>query len=159
MLSDQEVAARAGRLIREVFFGVFTTVDADGRPHSRYMGAAPMADGLSKLYTFSCRDSMKLLHLQENPHVSWSFADDRYDEAVSLTGRAAIDGSPIITQCVWDRLADCARQYCMRALGCRHDAEFVVIETQIESVAYLATGEGIVQPVVVRLDEMKHAEA
>ena len=159
MLSDHEVVIRSGRLLRDVFFGVLTTVDTHGMPHSRYMGASPLADGLNKLYTFTCRDSRKLEHLSVNPCVSWAFVDDRYDEAVSLTGRAMVDVSPLITQQVWDRLSDCARQYCMRALGSQDRAEFVVIETHVETVAYLATARGIVQPLVVSLVGLKPAGA
>lgn len=152
-LNDQQIANRALTVINEAFVGVFSTVDAQGVPHSRVMGAAPMADGLYKLYTLSGKTTRKLQHIQANNRVTWLFHSPHYNDVVTLHGRAEALESPVVAQPVWDRLSECARAYAMNALSNESNLEFVVIETRIELLEFICPRMKIYQPRVVKVVE------
>ncbi len=148
-LSDQEILALAMQVVADQFVGSMATVDFDGRPHVRYMGGSPVADGLNKLYTLTGRKTRKIKQLERNPAVSWLFSREGYEEIVTLHGKARVLSAPVVSQQVWDRLADSARRYVMNVLSNPENVEFVTIETEVESVEYLCPSRGLVAPRVI----------
>lgn len=156
MLTQQEMLAAAVETIREAFVGVFTTVDLNGVPHSRCMGAAAEEHGLHELFTLTGKHTQKLENLRRNPAVSWVFSTGDYERVVTLKGEAEILESPVIAQKAWDRLAEAARAYSMNALSDEANLSFVVIKTRIHYADLLYPKQEIVRPEPI---EIAHAEA
>ena len=156
MLTQQEMLAAAVETIRDAFVGVFTTVDINGLPHSRCMGAAAEEHGLQELFTLTGKHTHKLENLRRNPAVSWVFSAGDYERVVTLKGQAEILESPVIAQKAWDRLAEAARAYSMNALSDEANLSFVVIKTRIDYADLLYPKQGLVRPEPI---EIAHAEA
>ena len=152
MPTESEIIAACSRVVNNAFVGLLTTVDEDGAPHSRYMGAAPVTEGLHKLYTLTGRRTRKLKHIKTHAEVCWVFATAQYGEIATLYGTAQVLSGPVVAQQVWDRLADCARAYAMNVLSDQRNVEFVTIETVIHTVEYLCPAKGIVVPEPVSLN-------
>ena len=151
-LTDSDVIQEALNVINEAFVGLFSTCDASGVPYSRVMGAAPVSEGLRKLYTLSGKQTRKLEHLAHQPEICWLFNSAHYAEVVTLHGQARVLDSPVVAQPVWDRLAECAQAYSMNALSNEDNLEFVVVETTVETIEFICPRMGIVQPQTVTLD-------
>jgi general stress protein 26 len=134
MLTPDQIKAEAIRIVNQAFVGLLTTTDAQGVPHSRWMGSATAMDGLSHLYTLTSRDSRKLAQLQHNPNVCWVFTAAGHADVVTLYGQARILTSPLAVQGVWDRLMDCARVWCLSPMAADDELEVVTIETVVQRI-------------------------
>ena len=154
MPSDQEVLKLADRVIREVFVGVFTTVDANGTPFSRLMGAVADEDGLHRLYSLSAKDTRKVEHIEKNSAVSWVFSAPPYDMTVMLRGRAKRSETPNVPQPTWDQLADWARPYAANVLTDDSHHSFAVIVSSIHTLEFLCPEKGIKAPYTIKLDPL-----
>jgi len=151
MPTDAQMLAHATALVQDLFVGAMTTVDPDGQPHCRYMGAAMEDSGLKKLYTLTGQHTRKLQYLEKNPCVSWLFADSQYQSVVMLKGKAQVLTSPLIAQKAWERLADAARTYSVNALSDENNTDFAVIVTEVTYVDLLWPEQGIVTPQAIDL--------
>lgn len=150
MLSDQQVLSEAVRIVGNHPLGLMTTVDADGRPHARWMGTAT-ADGIRRIYTLSGRNARKIEHVRRNPAVCWVFSSPEYDDVATLYGQARILDAPTVSQAAWDRLANAARDYAMSALSDDANLEFCAVETMVETVELVSPRLDIFHPRVVDL--------
>lgn len=150
-MTPQEMLAVATETVREAFVGVFTTVDVQGMPHSRCMGAAAEEHGLQDLYTLTGKHTRKLENLRKNPAVAWVFSVNDYERVVTLKGTAEILEAPVMAQKAWDRLAEAARAYSMNALSDEANLEFVVIHTHVTYLDLLYPSRGLVRPEPIEL--------
>jgi len=151
MLSQPDMLQIVTRTIREAFVGVMTTVDVNGAPHSRCMGAAIEDKGIRRLYTLTGRHTAKLDNLARNPAVSWLFSAEGYERVVTLKGTAEVLDEPVVAQKAWDRLAQAARAYSMNALSDEDNLDFVVIETHVTYADLLYPDKGLVKPEAIEL--------
>lgn len=150
-MTDSKILENALKIVTHAFVGALTTVDEDAVPYTRWMGAATDTDGLARLYTLTGKNTRKIDHIENNPHVTWLFSTPHYSEVITLMGTARLLDSPVVQQGVWDRLADCAKTYGMNALSNTENLEFTVIETRVKTLEYLNPSEGIAKPHTVEL--------
>ena len=150
-MSKDQVLAAARRVIAQQFVGVFTTVDRDGRPHSRWMGGGLDGEGLHKLVAVSARGARKLDQLHDNPNVCWLFSDAHDDEVVTLIGTATILEDQTLVGPAWDAVQEATKKYAMNVLSEPENLWFVGIETKIMQVEYMNPKAGLTHPVVVTL--------
>jgi len=89
---------------------VLSTVDEDGAPQSRLMGAVMVKDG-TLVYMASDSDARKVRQIQDNPKVQvlcWS-AD--LNEVATVSGTATMETSPQVRRAFWDAVPSCAKHY------------------------------------------------
>ena len=151
MLDESEVLSAAYRVVIDTFVGLMTTVDSAGRPHSRYMAAAPAAENLDRLLAVSAKSGRKLDHLAENANVCWVFSDPRHHEVVTLNGVAREMRSQALAEPVWERLTEATRKYSMNVLSEPENLWFAAIETLVESVEYLCPDMDLTSPIAIQL--------
>jgi len=147
-LSYDEVCRQAERLIRTRVVGAFSTVDARGMPHTRWMAGVPVGEGLGRLLSVTTRGSRKLDHLAANPHVCWLFSDAHDDEVVTLTGTVAVLEDPTRAEPVWQQLENAAKQYAMNLLSEPENLWFVGLGTQVHTIEYMHPSQGLTHPVI-----------
>ncbi|GAB4189055.1 MAG: hypothetical protein Kow00105_03560 [Phycisphaeraceae bacterium] len=151
---DQALAIETAiKVIREAFVGVMSTVDEHYAPVSRFMGAVPDEQGPHRLYSLSAKDTRKILHIEKNPAVCWSFGVPPYDTTVLLRGKARLSETPTVPQSTWDKLADWARPYAANVLTDESHYSFAVIVSNIHTLELLSPKQGINAPLVVTLDK------
>jgi general stress protein 26 len=150
-MSQEEVIAAARRVIAEQFVGVFTSVDSDGRPHSRWMGGAVDGEELSRLLAVSARGARKLDQLHANPNVCWLFSDAHDNEVVTLIGTAVVLEDQTLAGPAWDAVRKATELYAMSVLTEPENLWFVGIEVTITQVEYMHPQAGLTHPVVVEL--------
>lgn len=150
-ISEQDMLAKAVRLVNETFVGMLSTVDSEGRPHSRWMGSAMSVNGVRSLFTLTGKGTRKVQQIQRNPAVAWVFSAEDFSDVVTLRGQAVVHEAPMVAQQVWDRLIDCTRTYVMGALSNEEQLEFVAIETMIDEVEILSPAQKIYQPHIIKV--------
>ena len=91
---------------------VLGTVDAEGRPRMRWMGA--LLEDPERPWTFylACgAGSRKLQELAHNPHAQLLFSQMGPWQVASLSGTAEAVDSPELRQLLWDALPGMRRHY------------------------------------------------
>ena len=151
MTDDRSLVSLATDVVDQAFFGLMSTVDVDGCPHSRYMAAAMGHAGLRTLYSLTTTGTRKLEHLKANPRVCWTFTSADQSTVVTLTGRARAQDSAIETHEVWDRLHEHAQYYAMDVLGQQEDAEYRALESELDTLELICPTRGLVAPHVIQL--------
>ncbi|MCC7409124.1 MAG: pyridoxamine 5'-phosphate oxidase family protein [Phycisphaeraceae bacterium] len=151
MPTDADLLALAIRTVNDAFLGLLTTVDPDGLPHARWMGASSVTGGLREVYTLTGSSTRKIAHLHANPNVCWVFSAPDYSTVVTLQGRAEVLTSPNVAQAVWDRLVECARTWCMSALSNQDNLEFITIKTHVDHIEIISPRLQIFAPKTLTL--------
>ena len=85
-----ENVAKLRELIKDIDFGMLTTVDEDGSLHSRPMSTNGDVDSDGDLWFFTYASSHKVAEVSRDQHVNVSFADPRHHRYVSVSGVAEL---------------------------------------------------------------------
>ena len=88
--AHQDNVEKVAALIKEIDFGMMTTVDATGRLNSRPMSTNKKVEFDGDIYFFTYGDTAKVHQIETKPHVNVAFADPKTQTYVSLSGRAEL---------------------------------------------------------------------
>jgi general stress protein 26 len=88
MEKAQNDAAKLGELIKDIRVAMLTTVDKEGRLHSRPM-ATQQTEFDGTLWFFTDANSVKVHELQRDRHVNVSYANPDDQRYVSVSGMAS----------------------------------------------------------------------
>ena len=84
---------------------VMATVDAEGQPCMRWMGAfARDPENQWVLYAASFSGARKMQQIAANPNMQLLFVKPDFSEVATLIGAAEIETSPEIKQLVWNSI-------------------------------------------------------
>jgi len=90
---------------------VLATVDAEGKPQMRWMGALLEDPGTPWTFYLACgKDSRKMKQLAQNAHAQLLFSNQDDWHVATLSGTAEAVDSPEIRQMLWDAIPP-MRQY------------------------------------------------
>ena len=84
---------------------VYTTVNEQGCPRSRYMGALMIKDGAIYMATFS--ESRKIQQIKANPLSEMIFSIKGHKRVASLGGESLIEGSLELKKEFWEANPSC----------------------------------------------------
>ena len=84
---------------------IYTTVDARGNPHSRYMGALMIKGGVIYMATSSL--SRKMQQIEANPRSELLFAANEYKQIATLGGDSRVEKSLEPKKEFWQMNPDC----------------------------------------------------
>ena len=151
-MDERQVLAAVCQLIESEFVGVLATVDQQGAPYTRLMGAVlEEADQPHRLYSLSGHDTHKIEQIRHCSKVCWLFHSPDHGKVVQLLGQAALHATSQLPESVWDKLSDSTQPYAKNTV--RDDAHYAfdVIESRIEQVALLGRDFDLVTPRVIEL--------
>jgi general stress protein 26 len=86
----QDNVQKIAALIKEIDFGMLTTLDAEGRLNSRPMSCNKKVEFDGDVWFFTYGESPKVHQIETRPHVNVAFADPKSQTYVSLSGRAEL---------------------------------------------------------------------
>ena len=125
---------------------VFSTVDAKGRPRSRFMGGVVPVEGKPfDLYLVTGAESRKVQQLSKNPNAQILIARPDWSEIVTLSGKARVVASKTLKKIVWDGMPGAQKYF--KGLD---DPDFGVILFKGKELEYLSM-QASMTPKVVRL--------
>ena len=88
--THQEAVKKIADLIRDIDFGMLTTIDAEGRLHSRPMSTNKKVEFDGDVWFFTYASTPKVYEIEKKPYVNVAFADPKGQTYVSLAGRAEL---------------------------------------------------------------------
>lgn len=127
--STDENRRKLGELIKDIKFGMLTTVEVDGTLHSRPM-VSQLVDFDGDLWFFSNRSSSKIRSIEKDQHVNVSYSDPDSNRYVSVSGRAEIVSDKTKMAELWNPMF---KTWFHEGL---EDPELVLIKIQVESAEY-----------------------
>lgn len=111
--------------------GVLTTVDEEGRPHTRWMATFAF-DDFPVMRTLTSPHSQKLNHLTANPHVEWMFSNQDLSLILNFAGTARVIRDPGELKRIWQMVGDKSHAYFMKNFN--EGPGFAVLETTVEHI-------------------------
>lgn len=88
-------------LIKSIDFGMLTTVDAEGRLHSRPMSSNKEVEYDGDVWFFTYASTPKVYEIEKEPYVNVAFSDPKTQTYVSLSGRAELVRDPAKIKELW----------------------------------------------------------
>ena len=130
------------RLIENSKIAVLTTVDGDGRPHSRWMTPALVRGSETVLYAVTSPQHAKASHIAANPNVEWMFQTKAVGEVLNVSGKANIIDNPSVKADVLEAIGGNLTNFWKTNPDF---SELIVCETVIEEFRYFKpmTGESV----------------
>ena len=132
-MEKREILGNISRIIDEAKAAIFTTVDGEGAPQTRWMTPALLPGREGAVYAVAYRSSRKLRHVAANPRTQWTFSSPALDRILLVDGRANIVDNPSIRAEVLEAVGER-----LRAFWKMYDDErdLLVIETVVERAQY-----------------------
>ena len=133
-MQESEIKARVLALFDQPHLVVvLSTVDDQGHPRSRFMGAVVPVEGVEFAWYFeTMRESRKVGQLGKRPHAQVLAARADYSEVAALSGRAALVDDDTVKKQGWDAVPASAEYF----TGW-DSPEFAVLRFDAESLEYL----------------------
>ena len=118
--------------IKDVKFGMFTTLDPDGKLSSRPMTSQQLDDG-GNLWFFTSDVTDFVRHLNEHPHVNVAFSDPDDSLYVSVAGHAELTRDRAKIDELWSPLVAAWFD------GGKEDPHLSLIKVHVDSAEYWDT--------------------
>lgn len=118
--------------IKDVKFGMFTTLDPDGKLSSRPMTSQQLDDS-GNLWFFTSDNSDFVRFLQQNPHVNVAFSDPDDSLYVSVAGSAELTRDQAKIDELWSPLVGAWFD------GGKEDPHLALIKVHVDSAEYWDT--------------------
>ncbi len=99
--THSENVKKVADLIKDIDFGMLTTVDMDGTLHSRPMSCNKEVEFDGDVWFFTYADTHKVEEIEAHPHVNVSFANPKSQTYVSLAGTAQLVRDPAKIKELW----------------------------------------------------------
>ncbi len=109
---------------------VYTTVDGQGCPRGRYMGAVMIKDGV--IYMASFNQARKIEQIKSNPRSELIFASEGFKQVATLGGESRVEGSLELKKEFWE-----ANPVCKDYFSSYDAVEFGLIAFSPHSGEYL----------------------
>jgi general stress protein 26 len=88
--NQKELIEKLRKMIKDIDFGMLTTVDTDGLLRSRPMSVNKKVDFDGDLWFFTYGTSHKIIETEKNSQVNVSFSDIKNQNYVSVSGTASL---------------------------------------------------------------------
>ena len=96
-----ESVKKIADLIKSIDFGMLTTLDAEGRLHSRPMSSNKEVEFDGDVWFFTYAATPKVHEIENKPYVNVAFSDPKTQTYVSLSGRAELVRDPAKIKELW----------------------------------------------------------
>lgn len=120
------------RLVRVTKVGLFTSVDHEGYPHSRWMTPTVLKDRSGYLYAITAPDSPKAKQVEDHGRVEWTFQSTVLNEIFTLNGQVRLIMDAQIKAEVIEAIGPNLQIFWRVNQDSKN---FVVLETEIEQIS------------------------
>jgi len=140
-----DIVAKAIDILDRNPTAVLTTVDADGRPRSRWMHPVILSEKDTAIYALTSASFGKVTQSQKYPRVEWMMQTDGYYEVLNLRGDAEILDIPDLKRQVLERLGKRLTRFWKLT---KNETELVVMCTRITEATLYRPQAGTKETVV-----------
>ena len=104
-MTNDEIKKAIWKIVADAKVFVYTTADAQGNPHSRYMGALMIKDGV--IYMATASNARKVQQIKSKPSSELVFANSEYTEVATIGGESTITESLELKEAFWQANPTC----------------------------------------------------
>lgn len=138
-MDQNAVMQKAADILAEARTGILTTVDADGKPHARWMTPTLLNGRTRALYAVTSPHSAKAAHLAASPTAEWLLQTPALTEVLTVTGRVNVIDNPALKAEVIEAVGERLRVFWKVN---PQQVDIVVLETVIESASFFLPMKG-----------------
>ncbi len=138
-METDEFLTKLSRLLDEVKIGVLSSLDAEGKPHLRWMtpGLLPNLSGC--LYAITSPDFAWVKALATYPSVEWMIQNKSVTEVIRIMGKAQIIDNPSLKAEILEQIGRYINIFWKVNAA---ESNFVVLETVLERAYYFVPMRG-----------------
>jgi general stress protein 26 len=126
--------------------GVLTTLDDEGRPHSRWMGTFSFRE-FPRFHALTSPQSAKVEQIRKNPAVEWMLSNQDLSLVLNLRGHARILQDTASIKRAWKAIEDKTHAFFLQAYN--EKPGMVVIETVVDRIECTVPRENLKWPVSI----------
>ena len=104
-MTNDEIKKAIWKIVGDTKVFIYTTVDAQGNPHSRYMGALMIKNSVIHMATAS--NARKVQQIKANPRSELVFGANEYKEVATLSGESEVAESLDLKKEFWQANPAC----------------------------------------------------
>jgi len=136
-MADKDIRQRIRRVVdlgKQIY--IFTTVDEENRPRSRYMGTLDITDDYAVFYLATQQSSRKVKQIGANPNAQLLFVTPDYLETVTISGKAHLESLEDMKHDMWAKNPMLAGYF-----SSVEDPEYALIRFESEFAEYINLNE------------------
>ncbi|HDT12455.1 MAG TPA: pyridoxamine 5'-phosphate oxidase family protein [Candidatus Marinimicrobia bacterium] len=133
LMKKQEFLNKLDDIISKVKTGVLTTVDAEGKPHTRWMSPIYLSKRPGLIFTVTSKSFTKKHQLEENPHTEWMIQTRDLREIMNVSGITNIIDNASLRSELLEKISDRLDVFWKL---CHEEEDLVVLETLIDEISY-----------------------
>lgn len=138
-MTESELIRIVNELLEETRTGVLATVDADGRPHMRWMTPVLLDEYPGALFALTSPDFPKSVQIESRPKVEWMIQSRLLDRIVNLRGTVRLVDNPSLKASLLEKIG--GRLHVLWKVN-EDYTRLTVVETVIEEGSFFRSMEG-----------------
>ncbi len=139
-VNNQEMMNKIETVLEDAKTGVLATVDAEGRPHARWMTPVVLAQWPQALFAVTSPDFPKILQLNANNKVEWLIQTRALDQIINVRGGINVLDNPSLKAQVMEAIG---RKLTVFWKINKDKTDFVILETVIDEASWYAPMKGL----------------
>jgi pyridoxamine 5'-phosphate oxidase len=139
-MNIREMMVKIEEILADAKAGVLATVDADGRPHARWMTPLVLSQWPQSLFAVTSPHFPKVLQLDANSQVEWLLQTRSLDQVVNIRGEMAVLDNPSVKAQVMEAIG---RRLTVFWKVNSANTDFVILETVIDEACWFAPMKGV----------------
>lgn len=85
-MNKLEMMRKIGSVLDESKTGILTTIDAEGKPHARWMTPVLLDQWPDAVFAVTSPEFPKIAQLNKNPQVEWMIQTRSLDQIINVRG-------------------------------------------------------------------------
>jgi len=143
-VTQLEIMCKLEEILEEVKAGILVTIDANGRPHMRWMTPSCIKDRPNTIFTVTSPQFPKVEDLNIHPYGEWMIQTRSLNQIVNLRGKVNLLNQPSLKSELLENIGD---RLTMFWKVNENKMDFLVLETVIEEGIYFEPMKGIKEKV------------
>lgn len=138
-MTIQEMMRKVEAVLEDSKAGILATVDADGRPHARWMTPVVLPQWPDSIFAVTSPQFPKVIQLDANRHVEWMIQTRSLDQVINVRGDMNVLDNPSLKAQVMEAIG---RKLIVFWNINKLNTDFVILETVIDEACWSAPMKG-----------------
>lgn len=146
-MNSRDMMQKIEAVLEDARAGVLTTVDAEGRPHARWMTPVVLAQWPETIFAVTAPDFPKILQLDANNKVEWLLQTRSLDQVINVRGGINVVDNPSLKAQIMEAIG---RRLTVFWKVNKAKTDFIILETVIDEACWSAPVKGLKEVVSFR---------
>lgn len=138
-MNRREMMQKIEAVLEDAKAGVLTTVDAESKPHARWMTPVVLSSWPETIFAVTSPEFPKILQLDANNQVEWLLQTRSLDQIINVRGGINVVDNPSLKAQVMEAIG---RKLTVFWKVNKDRTDFVILETVIDEACWAAPVKG-----------------